>query len=255
VTIPFDATRALHARTALVTGATHGIGKAVALELARAGAKVVAVARDPDALVELQATAHGPGSIYVEATDIRSSHSVRHAVATCLRTLGEIDLLVNCAGVYSENAVEEISDGEWDAVLDTNLRGVFNVCREVVPAMKERRRGHIISVASVAALRGFPRTAAYTASKYGVLGFMEALDEEVREFGIRVTTLCPGPTSTRMTADWEVDETARASFLQPLDVARATVWVASQPRHVSVDLLVIRPLVASKHSGYIQMDG
>ena len=134
-------------------------------------------------------------------------------------------------------------------MVDTNLRGVFNFTRAVIPAMKVRRRGQILSVASVAGIRGFAEDAVYTASKYGVVGFSDALDEELRTTGIRVGCICPGAVATDLAAPWlPTDDPRRPYVLQPEDVAGALWYAASQPGHVAVGLVILRPLIEPPHS-------
>jgi 3-oxoacyl-[acyl-carrier protein] reductase len=237
---------------ALVTGASRGIGRAVALELASRGASVAALGRETSALESLSGLAEAlPGEILGYPGDVRSSDDARSATSWARRQLGRIDLLVHCAGVYTSNPVDKVNDEEWDTTLDTNLRGLFNVCRFVVPLMRRQRSGHIIAIGSVASLRGWAETTAYTASKFGVLGFMDALDEELRAFAVRTTTICPGPTMTRMTESWDLSPGVRSQLLRPEDVASAVVWAATQPQHVAVGLVVLRPLVAPPYSGFL----
>jgi 3-oxoacyl-[acyl-carrier protein] reductase len=238
-----------------VSGASRGIGRAVALELAGLGVSVVALGRDADALDRLRREAQpgGDGTFVTRTTDVRRPTEVRRAVAWTRRKLGGIDLLACCAGVYAEQPLESVTDADWERTVGTNLSGTFNLCRAVAPVMREQRSGHIVAIGSVASLRGWAETAAYTASKFGVLGLMDSLDEELRPHGIRVTTICPGPTDTDMTADWPLSSRQRKELLRPEDVAAAVVWAATQPAHVAVGLVVLRPRAVMPYSGFVRV--
>lgn len=231
----------------IVTGASRGVGRATALRLARTGAKVVAVARDERRLLGLRdelGEAAG-GAIEAVAGDVRSGETASRAVAQAIERFGRLDAVVNNAGIERTRPLDEVSDDDYDAMVDTNLRGPFNFIRAALPHMKERHSGTLITIASVAAIRGFVDDAVYTASKFGVLGLNDALEEELRPFGIRVCVICPGAINTDLAIDtWSPpDDPYRPHFLQPEDVADAVAWVLSQPARVVVGRIVLRPLV------------
>lgn len=231
----------------IVTGASRGVGRATALTLARAGAQVVAVARDESRLAALRDEfgSMGGGGLELVPGDVRSSETASWAVARAIDRFGRLDAIVNNAGVERTKPMDEVSDADYDAMVDTNLRGPFNLIRAALPHMKERHGGTLITIASVAAIRGFIDDAVYTASKFGVLGLNDALEEELRPFGIRVCVICPGAINTDLAIDsWSPpDDPYRPFYLQPDDVANAVAWVLAQPARVVVGRIVLRPLV------------
>lgn len=231
----------------VVTGASRGVGRATALRLARDGARVVAVARDErrlDALLE-DVPGDGTGAILPLPGDVRSGKTADRAVALALARFGRLDAIVNNAGIERVRPLDEVSDDDYDVTLDTNLRGPFNLIRAALPHLKERHGGTVLTIASVAAIRGYPDDAVYTASKFGVLGLSDALEEELRPFGIRVCVICPGAINTDLAIDsWSpADDPYRPHYLQPDDIADAVAWVLGQPARVVVGRIVLRPLV------------
>ena len=168
-------------RVAVVTGAGRGIGRAVAAELAQMGARVVLVARRRE---ELEKAAESIGaSTTVIPTDVRSREEVQHLFGEVAMALGPVDILVNAAGLGIFGPVLEFKDEDFDAIIETNVRGIFYTCRCVLHSMVERRTGHIINIASIAGKVGSANRAVYCASKFGVIGFTQSLAEEVREWG------------------------------------------------------------------------
>ena len=239
----------LAGRVAIVTGASRGIGRATAEGLASLGAHVVAISRSPGPPVPSDVDS---GSIEPLALDIRVSPAVRDAFSSLEDRLGRIDILVNNAGAERVKPLDHVSDDDYDVMLDTNLRGTFHCIRAVLPGMKARREGHIVSVASAAGIRGFADDAVYSASKFGVVGMMDALDEELRPFGVRVTTICPGAVDTELVT-WDPPG-YRAHFLRPHDVAAAIAYAVSQPPHVAVGLIVVRPFAEPPHSAMLSLE-
>ena len=188
----------LHGRTALVTGASSGIGRETSLVLARQGAAVGLLSRDKEALdaVHEEIVAEGGRSVVVPA-DLRDGKAVREAVAGCEETLGPVELLVSNAGdgmnqVFLCDQTEE----NWQRTIDINLTGAFRVCRQVVPGMMERQSGSIVFLSSIAGKRGIPANTAYCASKFGLHGLTESLAWELGPFGVRVNAVCPGLTNS-----------------------------------------------------------
>ncbi|NIQ78369.1 MAG: SDR family NAD(P)-dependent oxidoreductase [Anaerolineae bacterium] len=235
----------------IVTGASKGIGRATALAFAREGAHVLAVARSSSLLDELAVQASTlPAEIVAAPADVTQCEQVEAVVSLALTRYGRIDVLVNNAGVELVKPVETFTDDDYAAMLDTNLKGIFLFTRAVVPSMKAQRSGLVINIASTAGLRGFAGDALYCASKFGVVGLTEALDEELRKFGIRVSCISPGATNTELAKDtWSPpDDPYRPHFLQPEDVARAILYVASQPPHVTVGQILLLPTVEPRYS-------
>lgn len=228
--------------TALVTGATEGIGRATALALGRAGYRVGICSRTTEkveaTLAELRAqgvTAAGA------AADVADPDQVRHLVDQVRGTLGEIDVLVNNAGVLIARPIEELTLEDWDVTMATNLRGLYLTTRLVLPGMRTRRQGTIVNVASLAGRNGFVGGSAYSASKHAVLGFSRSLMLEVRKDNVRVIAICPGSVATGMLRDQAMLKPDHERILRPEDVAASILHVLTLPTGALVSELDIRP--------------
>lgn len=232
----------LQDRIAVVTGASRGIGRAVVERLATAGATVVAVARTKTALDELAAAAAGRVDPF--AADITDPRAVAALGDHVLGRYGRIDLLINNAGVGHYAPVDELDPEQWDQMMAVNLKGAFLCCRTFVPAMKQRRSGHIINVASVAGLVTFPGGSGYCASKWGMIALTETLMQELKPFEIKVSAICPGSVQTGFAG-----RPVKDYSLRPGDVADLVATVAAQPAGVIVNQLVVRPLVPQAYRG------
>ena len=228
--------------TALVTGATEGIGRATALALGRAGYRVGICSRTIEkveaTLAELRAqgvTAAGA------AADVADPDQVRHLVDQVRGTLGEIDVLVNNAGVLIARPIEELTLEDWDVTMATNLRGLYLTTRLVLPGMRTRRQGTIVNVASLAGRNGFVGGSAYSASKHAVLGFSRSLMLEVRKDNVRVIAICPGSVATGMLRNQAMLKPDHERILRPEDVAASILHVLALPTGALVSELDIRP--------------
>lgn len=229
-------------RTALVTGATEGIGKATALALGRAGWQVGVCARTAsrvDALLaELaQAGIRAAG----RAGDVGDERDAPAVVQHVVDALGAVDALVNNAGVLVAKLFEELTLADWDRTMATNLRSLFLVTREVLPEMRRRRQGTVLNVASLAGRNGFVGGTAYSASKHAVLGFSRSLMLEVRRDNVRVVAICPGSVGTAMLRDQPLLKADPARILRPEDVAATILHALELPDRALVSELDIRP--------------
>ena len=228
--------------TALVTGATEGIGRATALALGRAGYRVGICSRSIEkveaTLAELRAqgvTAAGA------AADVADPDQVRHVVDQVRGALGEIDVLVNNAGVLIARPIEELTLEDWDLTMATNLRSLYLTTRLVLPGMRTRRQGTIVNVASLAGRNGFVGGSAYSASKHAVLGFSRSLMLEVRKDNVRVIAICPGSVATGMLRNQAMLKPDHERILRPEDVAASILHVLTLPTGALVSELDIRP--------------
>jgi len=226
----------LHNKVAVVTGAGRGIGRAIAVELAQAGAQIALAARSAGQLDETAALIGAAARVF--PTDVREREQVRALFGRTHSEVGPVDILVNCAGLGIYAPVVDFSDEDFNTTIDTNLRGTFLTCREVLPSMIERQTGHIINIASIAGKVGTANRAVYCASKFGVVGFSEALAEEVRQHGIRVAVICPGSTDTGFGTS---TAKAREKMLRPQDVAYAVRVLAMQEPNSFISEVVMRP--------------
>lgn len=194
-----EAARELAGQVALVTGGTRGIGRGIAEELARAGARVAVVGRDEGRAAATAAELPGGGHRGY-GCDVSESAAVDALVERVEADLGPVDVLVNNAGITEDNLLIRLSDEDWDRVLDTNLRGAFNTIRAVARGMMRRRSGRIINVTSVVGLVGNKGQANYAASKAGLIGLTKAVAKELASRGVLCNAVAPGYIDTEMTA-------------------------------------------------------
>ncbi len=185
-------------RVAVISGSAHGIGRACAERFAAEGADVALLDQDETANREVAAICRGHGVAALQlACDVRDSGAVEDAMARAIAAFGRIDALINSAGIYAGQCIEEVSDAAWRELLATNLDGTFYCCRAAIPAMRTQG-GSIINISSMAARAGFTATAQYSASKSGQIGLTRSLAVELGPDRITANTICPGNTRTRM---------------------------------------------------------
>ncbi|HEX9007045.1 MAG TPA: SDR family oxidoreductase [Bacteroidota bacterium] len=221
-------------RTAIVTGGGSGIGFAIARALIDAGMNVALASRRQGLLNDAadMLNAAGKGRAVPLACDVRRKPDIVALVRRTRELFPTIDVLVNNTGLGVTSKIVDCTDDEWDLVLDTNLRGTFWMMREVLPAMIARRSGYIVNIASQAAKHGYPNAGPYCASKFGIVGLSEALQAEVREYGIHVHCLCPALVQVPPpAAEADVDE----GVLQVEDLASSVMFLLSQPRRVKFE--------------------
>lgn len=216
----------------IVTGGGRGLGKAIALELAKRNIKIVICSRTKSELKDTknQISDLGGECLSVVA-DVRKSKNIKSVVDKTLKKFGRIDILINNAGIAILKPLHETTESEWDDVIDTNLKGTFLFCKEVVPIMLKQQNGIIVNISSGAGKQGFLRFSAYCASKFGVIGLSESLACEVKENGIKVFTICPGSINTKMYSQLLPDrESGRLdrSLLKPEYVAERIIQICLQ---------------------------
>jgi len=229
----------LAGKVALVTGASRGIGLAIARTLGRMGAKLALCARDPARLAAATAEFERAGiPAHAIPTDVTRSADLRSLVQKTEESLGPIEILVNNAGIGYFAPVQEAAEANWDAVLDTNLKAVFLLSRLVAPGMIERRGGHIVNIASLAGKNAFAGGGIYCASKWGLLGLTQCMAEDLRAYGIRVCAICPGSVAT----DFSPHSAKSAEkMLKPEDVAHAVEMVLTQAPQSFISEVLLRP--------------
>jgi thioester reductase-like protein len=239
----------LSGKVAVITGASSGIGAAVAVGLAKEGASVVLAARRLDALesVKRKVSAYG-GKVLVVKTDITNKQQVENLVSTASAELGPVDILVSCAGVMYFTMMANVQTEEWDRTVDVNCKGLLNCLSSTVPGMLERGIGHIVAISSDAGRKVFPGLGVYSASKFFVEATLQALRVETAGTGLRVTSIQPGNTATEllgMSTDAEAikkyGEPTGAKVLDAEDVASSIVYAVCQPEHVAVNEVLIEP--------------
>jgi NADP-dependent 3-hydroxy acid dehydrogenase YdfG len=234
----------LAGRTALVTGASRGIGVATARALAGAGARVALLARSEDALraVAAELAAAGAPAAVVAPCDLRDGDAVAAAAAAVDAAFGgPPDVLVNNAGVFAVAPAHETTADDFAASVDANLIAPFRLVRTFLPAMRARGAGHLVTVGSVADRNTFPGNAAYAAGKYGLRALHEVLRLELRGTGVRATLVSPGAVDTPLWDPLDPDTregfTPRSAMLRADDVAAAILYVVACPPSVNVDEL------------------
>src|SRR5262245_61760541 len=198
---------ALRGKVALVTGGSRGIGRAIARALVAEGAHVAVTGLSGAHLSSARPSIEeaGPGSVETLQADVRKNDDVQRAVAATVARFGGLDILVNNAGVGIFKPVADMSPEDWATVIDTNLTGVFNCCHAAIPHLRARGGGYIINISSLASRNAFPNAAAYCATKAGLNQFSEALMQEVRYDGIRVSYVLPGSVATGFNNRSEAD--------------------------------------------------
>jgi thioester reductase-like protein/amino acid adenylation domain-containing protein len=239
----------LAGKVAVITGASSGIGAAVAAGLAKEGAHVALAARRLDALEKVKAKVSGVGGkILTHKTDITKSEDVASLVKTVEEKLGPVDILVSCAGVMYFTMMANAQTEEWERTVDVNCKGLLHCLSNLVPGMVKRGSGHIVAISSDAGRKVFPGLGVYSASKFFVEATLQSLRLETAGTGLRVTGIQPGNTQTdllNMSTDQEAvkkyGEPTGAKILDPTDVAGSIVYALCQPEHVSVNEILIEP--------------
>ncbi|MGX5817360.1 3-ketoacyl-ACP reductase [Chitinophaga lutea] len=215
----------LKGKTALVTGGSKGIGKALALALAAEGVNVGITGRNEQALeaVAKEIAATGVKAAWASA-DVKDYAGVEAAVQKITGQLGPIDILINNAGIAAFGAFADMPVSQWEEIIRVNVLGMYYVTKAVIPAMIERQSGDVINISSTAGLRGAANTSAYSASKFAVLGMTESLMMEVRKHNIRVSALTPSTVATDMSvSDLKITDGNPDKVLQPDDIAELLI--------------------------------
>ncbi|MEC0247385.1 3-ketoacyl-ACP reductase [Paenibacillus chitinolyticus] len=223
-------------KTAIITGAGKGIGKAAAAALAKEGVNLGLLARSTADLEALQKELSGTYGINVfyASADISKPSEVQQAISSLTGELGHVDILINNAGIAQFGTVADMDPEQWERIIQVNLMGTYYVTRAVLPGMIQQNSGNIINVASTAGERGFATGSAYCASKFGVLGLTEALMQEVRKSNIRVTALTPSTVNTDLASNAGLKIGDEDRMMQPEDVAELITAALKLPPRVFI---------------------
>lgn len=229
-----------------ITGASSGIGRALAEALAPRRVRLALMARSGGVLKELEAELRNAGAadVLVHAGDVGDPEAAPAWIASILETWGRLDTLVNNAGVGIMKPVAELSDADWNTSLSTNLTGPFRLMRAVLPAMRSAGAGHIVNVSSVAGQVGFAGGGAYAASKFGLEGLSECLMQEVRKEGVKVTVIEPGSVDTRFDAKDPAKDTSWK--IAPEEIARTIIYALESPTGTMPNRIQVRPTLQNK---------
>jgi 3-oxoacyl-[acyl-carrier protein] reductase len=229
-------------KVALITGGARGVGFDIAERLLQEGTSVFICGRDAsrlEAALDRLRGLNGKSSVDGAVADVRNYADCRRAIQFAAGRTGRVDILVNNAGIGIFKPVDQLTPEEWDATIQTNLSGAFYCCREAIPIMRRQGGGHIFHISSLLAIHPIPAGAAYNASKFGLNGFSEAMMEDVRHDGIRVTIIMPGSIATDFGGSPGSNQ-HEPWKLKGADIARAVVDAYRQPSHALVSRIEIR---------------
>ena len=232
----------LQQKNILITGASKGIGKATALLFATFKVNIGLIARNESELLAVQSEVIAKGSnCNIYTGNVSDENFVDSTVQSFIQSFGSVDIMINNAGFGIFKSTTEISLQEWEDVFATNATGTFLFCKAVIPTMKDNKKGHIINLASDVAKRTFANGSLYCASKYAQDAFSMAIRKELRPFEIKVSVVYSGLVDSYFHAEPEGDSSHK-NWLKNEDMANAIVYIASQPKHVVIDELMIHPL-------------
>ena len=232
--------QALEGRVAIITGASRGIGRAIALSLADQGARLSLAARDESALhgVEAEIEARG-GQAACFPTDVSREGEVVRLVQDTVARFGRLDIVVNNAGLGIFGPLAEMTSEQWDSVMAVNARGPFLLCREAIPHLRQQPQSFIVNIASVVGIKGYANQAAYSASKHALMGMSAALAKEVQPDGIRVHAICPGGVDTPLVRQARPDLDPSV-LMKPEEIADLVLFLLTRRGNAVIDQIHAR---------------
>lgn len=231
----------LKGKTAVVTGASSGIGVAIAKQLANEGADVVLAARRKDKLEQVvkEINSLGKGKALAVSTDVSQQNNVDSIVDYAVEAFGKIDIYVNNAGLVGDGIVRNENVKAWEQMIDVNIKGVLYGTHAVLPGMIERSSGHIINISSVSGQEVTKSTTVYSATKFAVRAISMGLEKELARTGVRVTNISPGMVETERNSERLPND---RKPLQTDDIAKAVIYALTQPDYVNVNEITVRPV-------------
>ena len=230
----------LAGKVSIVTGASRGIGKAISILLAQSGSRVVLAARSEPELKSVRDEINSQnGEALVVPTDLTRDEEMERLVEQTIKEWGSVDVLINNAGLGKVAPVVKAKVSDWDETFQVNLRAPMILSKLVLPKMMERGEGSIINISSVSGKSGQANGSAYSASKFGLMGFTQSLYDEVREYGIRVAAICPGFVDTPLIP--QMRRMDRSKMIRPEDIAQTVLFVLMSPPTACPVEITVRP--------------
>ncbi|HCY1354975.1 TPA: SDR family oxidoreductase [Staphylococcus aureus] len=225
-------------KIAVVTGAGSGIGEAIATLLHEEGAKVVLAGRNKDKLQNV-ANQLAQDSVKVVPTDVTKKEEVDELIKMAQQTFGGLDIVINSAGQMLSSKITDYQVDEWDSMIDVNIKGTLYTAKAALPTMLEQSSGHLINIASISGFEVTKSSTIYSATKAAVHTITQGLEKELAKTGVKVTSISPGMVDTATTATYNPTDRKK---LEPQDIAEAVLYALTQPKHVNVNEITVRPV-------------
>lgn len=225
-------------KIAVVTGAGSGIGEAIATLLHEEGAKVALAGRNKDKLQNV-ANQLAQDSVKVVPTDVTKKEEVDELIKMAQQTFGGLDIVINSAGQMLSSKITDYQVDEWDSMIDVNIKGTLYTAKAALPTMLEQSSGHLINIASISGFEVTKSSTIYSATKAAVHTITQGLEKELAKTGVKVTSISPGMVDTAITATYNPTDRKK---LEPQDIAEAVLYALTQPKHVNVNEITVRPV-------------
>ncbi|HDG8385455.1 TPA: SDR family oxidoreductase [Staphylococcus aureus] len=225
-------------KIAVVTGAGSGIGEAIATLLHEEGAKVVLAGRNKEKLQNV-ANQLSQDSVKVVPTDVTNKEEVDELIKIAQQTFGGLDIVINSAGQMLSSKITDYQVDEWDSMIDVNIKGTLYTVQAALPTMLEQSSGHLINIASITGFEVTKSSTIYSATKAAVHTITQGLEKELAKTGVKVTSISPGMVDTAITAAYNPSDRKK---LDPQDIAEAVLYALTQPSHVNVNEITVRPV-------------
>ncbi|HEG8959421.1 TPA: SDR family oxidoreductase [Staphylococcus aureus] len=225
-------------KVAVVTGAGSGIGEAIATLLHEEGVKVILAGRNKDKLQNV-ANQLAQDSVKVVPTDVTKKEEVDELIKIAQQTFGGLDIVINSAGQMLSSKITDYQVDEWDSMIDVNIKGTLYTAQAALPTMLEQSSGHLINIASISGFEVTKSSTIYSATKAAVHTITQGLEKELAKTGVKVTSISPGMVDTAITAAYNPTDRKK---LEPQDIAEAVLYSLTQPKHVNVNEITVRPV-------------
>ncbi|HDF4597417.1 TPA: SDR family oxidoreductase [Staphylococcus aureus] len=225
-------------KVAVVTGAGSGIGEAIATLLHEEGVKVILAGRNKDKLQNV-ANQLAQDSVKVVSTDVTKKEEVDELIKIAQQTFGGLDIVINSAGQMLSSKITDYQVDEWDSMIDVNIKGTLYTAQAALPTMLEQSSGHLINIASISGFEVTKSSTIYSATKAAVHTITQGLEKELAKTGVKVTSISPGMVDTAITAAYNPTDRKK---LEPQDIAEAVLYALTQPKHVNVNEITVRPV-------------